>query len=112
MLAEVTNVIVGLHARRYGKGATRSKSYLLDDLLVCVMEDVYTTVERTLIDAGEADQVRATRQAFQDAMQAEFRSEVERVAGRRVVAFIGQVTIDPDIAVQIFVLEPSVDGAG
>lgn len=107
MLAEVTNAIVGLHARHYGKGATRSKSYLLDDLLVCVMEDVYTTVERTLIGVGEAEQVRATRQAFQEAMQDEFRAEVERVTRRRVLAFISQVTIDPDIAVQIFVLEPA-----
>lgn len=64
----------------------RGLAHLLDDLLVCVMEDVFTTVERTLIGVGEAEQVRATRQAFQDAMQQEFRSEVERVTGRRVLA--------------------------
>ncbi len=110
MLAEATNVIVGLHARHYGKGATRSKSYLLDDVLVCVMEDVYTTVERTLIGVGEADQVRATRRAFQEAMQAEFRAEIERVTGRRVLAYISQVVTDPELAVEIFVLEPEPAG--
>jgi uncharacterized protein YbcI len=61
MLAEVTNAIVRLHRQHYGKGPTRSKSYLLDDVLICVMQDVLTVVERTLSEAGDQDQVRDTR---------------------------------------------------
>ena len=48
MLAEATNAIVSLHRQHYGKGPTRSKSFLLDDVLICAMQDVLTVVERTL----------------------------------------------------------------
>ena len=106
MLAEVTNAIVGLHARHYGKGPTRSKSYLLDDQLLCVMQDVYTTVERTLIDVGKASHVRETRLAFQDAMEADFTGVVERITGRHVRACISQVCVDPDVAIHVFMLAP------
>jgi uncharacterized protein YbcI len=104
MLAEVTNAIVRLHRTHYGKGPTRSKSYLLDDVLVCVMQDVFTTVERTLIDAGEVRKVRAARLAFQDAMQDEFKSAVEEITGRDVAGLTSQVLVDRGIAIEMFVL--------
>lgn len=106
MLAEVTNAVVRLHRTHYGKGPTRSKSYLLEDVLVCVMRDVFTTVERTLIDAGEHEKVRATRLAFQDAMSEQFTRAVEPIVGRRVLGVTTQVLVDQGIAVEVFVLEP------
>jgi uncharacterized protein YbcI len=104
MLAEVTNAMVRLQARYFGKGPTRSRSHLLDDVLVCVMRDVYTTVEQTLIEAGKADQVRATRQEFHLAMEADFVEMVERIVGRRVLAALAQTHVNPDAAVEIFLL--------
>jgi uncharacterized protein YbcI len=105
LLAEVTNAIVQLHRSHYGKGPTRSKSYLLDDVLVCVMGDVFTTVERTLVEAGEHSKVRETRLAFQDAMRERFTEAVEQVTGRRVLGFTSQVLVDQDVAMEVFVLE-------
>jgi uncharacterized protein YbcI len=105
-LAQVTNAVVGLHRSHYGKGPTRSKSYLIDDVLICVMRDVFTTVERTLVEAGEPDKVRETRLAFQDAMRDRFTEAVEQVLERRVVGFTSQVLLDQDIAIEVFVLEP------
>jgi uncharacterized protein YbcI len=107
VLAEVTNAVVRLHREHYGKGPTRSKSYLLDDLLVCVMQDVFTTVERTLIGAGEGDRVRQTRLAFQDAMSESFSEAVERITGRRVLGLTSQVLVDEGIAVELFMLHPA-----
>ena len=104
-LAEVTNAIVGLHRRHYGKGPTRSKSYLLDDVLICVMEDVLTTVERTLVEAGEHAKVRDTRYAFEDAMRDRFCEAVERIVGRRVLGFTSQVLVTRDVAIEMFMLE-------
>jgi uncharacterized protein YbcI len=104
-LAGVTNAIVQLHRSHYGKGPTRSKSYLLDDVLVCVMRDVLTTVERTLAEAGEHSKVRETRLAFQDAMRERFTEAVEQVTGRRVLGFTSQVLVDQDVAMEVFVLE-------
>jgi uncharacterized protein YbcI len=105
MLAEVTNAMVRLQARYFGKGPTRSRSHLLDDVLVCVMRDVYTTVEQTLIEAGKVDQVRATRQEFHLAMEADFVEMVEGIVGRRVLAALAQTHVDPDAAVAVFLLE-------
>jgi uncharacterized protein YbcI len=109
MLAEVTNAVVRLHRTHYGKGPTRSKSYLIDDVLMCVMRDVFTTVERTLIESGEAQKVRETRLAFEDALRDRFAEEVERIVGRSVVGFTTQVLLDQDIAIEVFVLEPVSD---
>jgi uncharacterized protein YbcI len=106
MLAEVTNAVVGLHRTHYGKGPTRSKSYLMDDVLICVMRDVLTTVERTLIEAGEAEGVRSTRLAFQDAMQDAFKAAVEQVLGRPVLGYTSQVLVDEGVAIELFVLGP------
>jgi uncharacterized protein YbcI len=105
LLAEVTNAIVQLHRSHYGKGPTRSKSYLLDDVLVCVMRDVLTTVERTLVEAGEPAKVRETRLAFQDAMRDRFTEAVEQVLGRRVLGFTSQVLMDEDVAIEVFLLD-------
>jgi uncharacterized protein YbcI len=107
LLAEVTNAVVQLHRSHYGKGPTRSKSYLLDDVLVCVMRDVFTTVERTLVEAGEHSKVRETRLAFQDAMKDRFTEAVEQVLGRHVLGFTSQVLVDQDVAIEVFVLEPA-----
>jgi uncharacterized protein YbcI len=106
ILAEVTNAIVGLHREHYGKGPTRSKSYLLDDVLVCVMRDVLTTVERTLVEAGEHADVRDTRFAFEDAMRDRFVETVERIVGRRVLGFTSQILVSRDVAIEMFVLDP------
>jgi uncharacterized protein YbcI len=105
MLAEVTNAIVQLHSSHYGKGPTRSKSYLMDDVLVCVMRDVFTTVERTLIEAGEPSKVRETRLAFQDAMRDEFTEAVERILGRPVLGCTSQVLTEEGVAIEVFLLE-------
>jgi uncharacterized protein YbcI len=111
MLAEVTNAVVRLHRRHYGKGPTRSKSYLVDDVLVCVMRDVFTTVERTLVEAGDHAKVRETRLAFRDAMRDRFIEEVERVVGRPVLGFTSQVLVEQETAIDVFVLEPASSSA-
>jgi uncharacterized protein YbcI len=107
VLAEVTNAIVRLHSSHYGKGPTRSKSYLMGDVLLCVMRDVFTTVERTLVEAGEYAMVRETRLAFQGAMKDRFTEAVEEVLGRRVLGLTSQILIDQNVAIEVFVLEPA-----
>ncbi len=74
--------------------------------VICFLEDVYTPVERTLIDAGRFDTVRATRNAFQDTMREAFSDAVEEAAGRKVIGFLSQVHVSPDLSIETFILEP------
>jgi uncharacterized protein YbcI len=76
------------------------------DYVICFLEDVYTPVERTLIDAGRFDTVRATRNAFQDTMREKFSAAVEEAVGRKVIGFLSQVHVEPDLSIETFILEP------
>jgi uncharacterized protein YbcI len=106
-LAEISNALVGLHKRFYGKGPVRAKTFLVDNTVLCLLEGGFTIVERTLIDIGRDQVVRDLRHNFQLAMQEQFTQVVEDRLDRRVVAYLSQVHTDPDIAVELFMLEPT-----
>ena len=76
------------------------------DYVICFMEDIYTPVERTLIDAGRFPAVQETRSAFQETMRERFSAAVEELTGRTVIGFLSQVHVDPDLSVETFILEP------
>jgi uncharacterized protein YbcI len=105
-LADISRELVKLHSEFYGKGPTRAKAYMVDDTLVCLLEGGFTTVERTLIDQGNADAVHDIRHSFQSAMEDRFTRVVEAATERKVIAYMSQIHHDPDIAVEVFVLEP------
>ena len=104
-LAAVTNGIVKLFRDYYGRGPTKAKSYILDDrILVCVLEDTMTRVEKTLADNGQGHKVREVRLVFQEAMAHEFKQCVRDSLQREVVAYHSQLTLDPDLGFEFFVL--------
>jgi uncharacterized protein YbcI len=105
--AAVSNAITRLHREYHGRGATTTRTVIQRNYVVAFLEDIYTPLERTLLDAGEHDAVRDTRQKFQLAMRGRFSAAVEEITGRKVIAFMSQVHIDPDIAAEVFVLEPT-----
>lgn len=107
----IGNAIAKLHRERYGRGATTVRTVLNGSYVITFLHDIYTPVERTLIDAGDWETVKATRQAFQMAMQPTFVAAVEEITGRKVVAFMSQVHREPDLAAEIFMLESTGDGA-
>ena len=105
-LAAVTNGIVQLFREYYGRGPNKAKSYLLDDrIVVCVLEDTMTTVEQTLAKSGDNEMVRQVRLRFQEVMALEFKTVVEKAMGRRVAGYHSQLTIEPDMGFEFFVLE-------
>jgi uncharacterized protein YbcI len=106
-LASITTALVSLHKEFYGKGPVKAKSFLVNDTVICVLEGGFTIVERTLIDAGEATAVHDIRRRFQAVMREQFSGVVEEALGRTVRAYMSQVHTDPDIAVELFMLEPT-----
>jgi uncharacterized protein YbcI len=107
VLASISTGLVRLHSRYYGKGPTKAKTYLVNDTVICILRGGFTTVERTLIDEGDVDAVYQIRRSFQQAMEEHFTAAVEAAMGRKVIAYMSQIHQDPDLAVEIFVLEPS-----
>jgi uncharacterized protein YbcI len=109
-LADVTRDLVQLHLEYYGKGPRKARSYMINDTLISILKGGFTTVETTLIDEGKSGTVHEMRRSFQAAMEERFRTVVERATGRGVIAYMSQIHTDPDMAVELFVLEPVTDG--
>jgi uncharacterized protein YbcI len=104
--AAISNALVQLHRHRYGKGPTKAKTYLLDDLVVCVLGGGALRVEETLRDRGAEDVVHQVRRTFQNALEHEFRAIIERETGRRVRTFLSQFDPEDNVGAEIFFLEP------
>lgn len=84
----------------------RSKSFLNDDLLVCVMKGGITQLERSLLDQGDSELVRTVRLRFQSNVTDTFVSAVERISGHRVLTYQSQILFDRDHVIEMFVLGP------
>lgn len=108
-LAAISNGLMHLHMRFYGKGPSAAKTHFVDDTVVCVLRGGFTTVEETLIDRGETAAVRSFRHTFQETMEEQFVEVVEKATGREVIAYMSEVHVSPNVAVELFLLKP--DGA-
>jgi uncharacterized protein YbcI len=105
LAAAISNAILRIHSQYYGRGASRARTVMGADYVICFLEDIYTPVEKTLIAAGRFAAVRETHTAFQDTMKENFSEAVEELVGRKVIGFLSQVDVDPDLAVETFILE-------
>jgi uncharacterized protein YbcI len=113
VVSRISREVVQLHANLYGRGPTRAKTHLNEDYALCILDDVFTPAERTLIVAGHAAQVQATRAAFQDAVGPELIAVAETATGRKVRSFISSVHIETEVAVELWLFEPvPMDGDG
>jgi len=101
----VSNAVVGALARITGRGPTKAKATLVDNAIFVVLQDTLTRGERSLAAAGERQTVIDLRRTWQRVIRDEVSAEVERLTGRRVVGFLTDSHIDPDVAVNVFVLE-------
>lgn len=105
LLDAVSAAMSALHERYYGRTPANTKSRMMgDDLLACVLGGVYNDVEKTMIELERSAIVQETRSAFQSAMQHKFIAEIERLSGRRVLAFISNHHVGPDLEIELFVL--------
>jgi uncharacterized protein YbcI len=89
-----------------GRGPTKAKTVINDDIVTILLADTLTRGERTLVDNGYTEEVMKVRYEYQLVMREELVATVERQLDRKVIAFMSQNHIDPDLAVEVFVLEP------
>jgi uncharacterized protein YbcI len=93
-----------------GRGPTKAWTSIDTDLVVCVLHDSLTKGEQSLAGDGRGHQVRDMRKAYQEVMGPELIAGVEEITGREVIAFLSDNHVEPDIAIETFVLRPQTDG--
>jgi uncharacterized protein YbcI len=103
--AALTSAIVGIHTNHLGRGPSSASSFHNENVVTVLMRDVMTQVEKTLSRSGSGHAVTNMRHLYQETMADDFKAAVERLTGRKVVAFVSGNHIDPDIAVETFVLD-------
>jgi uncharacterized protein YbcI len=110
LLVAVTDAMVAFHQRYHHRAPVTAKTLLLDDeVLVCVLGGVYTDVEKTMIEVQRIGLVHEIRSTFQNVMEDRLVAAVERLSGRRVLNFLSDHNVGPDIEIELFMLAPEDD---
>ena len=105
MRATIAKEIVRLQAEHYGKGPTRAKTYIVEDLVVVVLGESLTRAEKTLAARGERDAIAHIRRRFHEQLADEFTSVVEQATGRKVRVFLSETNVELDVSVATFLLD-------
>jgi uncharacterized protein YbcI len=107
-IAAISNAVVQVHARAYGKGPTRARTHLHDgQYVLCLLRDPFTKVEKTLIAAGRAEPVREHRRAFYETVEGVLREAVENLTACQVIGYVPGVSVECDLVTQLFLLQSS-----
>src|SRR3954468_15667302 len=106
LAATISKTVVRALARTTGRGPTKARTTIGENGVFVVLQDSLTVGEQTLSDAGEGQAVLDLRRRWQRVMEADVSREIEGLTGRKVVGFMSDNHIDPDLAVEVFVLEP------
>jgi uncharacterized protein YbcI len=108
VLAEISREMVRVYKDQFGRGPTKARTqWAGPDMLVTLLEDTLTPVERRLVSMGEQGRVRDMRTFFQYASRSHFCEPVERLTGRKVRAFLSAIDPETDgVSIETFVLEP------
>jgi uncharacterized protein YbcI len=106
--AEISREMTRLYKELFGRGPTKvDVDFFGPDAIVCTLEQSFTVPERALVELGEHQRLRDTRQCFQHATEEQFRTSIERVVGRKVKAFVSGIDTYADISSEVFYLEPA-----
>jgi uncharacterized protein YbcI len=108
--AAISNLVVRTMSDYTGRGPTRARTHISHDVVTVVLQDTLTKGERSLVSDGRNELVLSTRKEFQRTMRHDLVEGVEAILGRSVIAFLSDNHIEPDMAVEVFVLAP--DGSG
>ena len=113
LLAAISTSIVAIRREHYGRGPTKAKTYVLDDMIVVVLRDNgFTALEKTMMDSGKPDRVIAMRADFQRAMANRYMQTIEDLTGRNVVAVLFTAQVTPDVTMKVFFVDGPLEGVG
>lgn len=103
---EISDEIVRLTREGTGRGPVRARVIIDGDAVVVLMHETLTKAERTLVDAGRAEEVLALRRAVQDVLRPAYVEAVQRITVGTVATFMSTNSTEPDHAAEVFLLAP------
>jgi uncharacterized protein YbcI len=101
----ISNAVVGFLREYTGRGPTRARTTIRDNVVLVMLEHALTKGEQVLVSKGRSEKVLALRHEYQEAMRAESSQKVAELTGRNVIAFMSANNLDPDLASEIYVLD-------
>jgi uncharacterized protein YbcI len=108
LLSEISREMVHLYKEQFGRGPVKSKTRFADhDCIVCTLEQSMTPAEKSQAAMGEDQRLRDMRMVLRQATEGSSREIVERLSGRRIVAFVSGIDTKHDVASEVFYLEPN-----
>ena len=105
--AAISNHVVRTMSAYTGRGPTKARTYINDDVVTVVLQCTLTKGERSLVSDDLDEVVLSMRKAFQGTMRHDLISGIEEILGRKVTAFMSDNHIDPDVAAEVFLLAPA-----
>lgn len=102
--AEITRFVVRTMAATLGRGPTRARAYVNEDVITVVLRDTLTKPEQVLIEHGSTDALQIARGALHDAMRIQLREGIERVTDRPVLSLHIDHQFEADTVAIVFVL--------
>jgi uncharacterized protein YbcI len=84
----ISNSVVRLMREYTGRGPTQAQTTINNNLVIVILRDTLLKAEKSLISDGQGE------------------AAVTAHTGRVVEAFLSDNAIDPDVAVEIFILRP------
>jgi uncharacterized protein YbcI len=103
----ISNQLVKLFATYLGRGPTRSRATVTDDLVVVTFGEAMTRAEQHLVAAGEAEAVQSMRRIFHRSTRHQAIEIIERALQRTVKSYMADIDTHANIALLAFVLDPA-----
>ena len=109
LLASISRAVVRIVHEYTGRGPTKARTSIRDDVVVVMLQETLLKAEHSLIRDGKADLVVEMRRSFQQTMREDLSAAVAMLTEREVIAFMSDSHLEPDYSVELFVLAPDLD---
>jgi uncharacterized protein YbcI len=109
LFAAISNAIVGIVHDYTGRGPTRARTTIRDDVVVVMLQETMLKAERSLVADDKGELVAHMRRSFQQTMRADMSAAITELTGREVIAFMSDSHLEPDYSVEVFVLAPEAE---
>jgi uncharacterized protein YbcI len=111
LLTAISNAVVQIVREYTGRGPTKARASIRDDVVTVLMQETLLKAEHSLINDSKAALVVEMRRSFQQTMRDELSAAVERLTERKVIAFMSDSHLEPDYSIEVFVLAPEGEDA-